>query len=185
MISTLDLSLRPRSLAELTGERALLLDELQRRDGDVRDLFARLLLVASNDPGAGSGVEPTIYDEYNDDGGGYDGYDGSGEHAQQEQQQQQRKGHKKKQKKGGLQQQWWDQEEKFRRDLRGFLHRRIENAVDKERVILLRLGELSVEIQVMVLTPPSCSPASSSPAATNVCFPPLAGGFDVRPSLRL
>ncbi|RYP80425.1 hypothetical protein DL770_006230 [Monosporascus sp. CRB-9-2] len=40
--SSLDLGLRPRSFAELTDERMLLLDELQRHDEDARDLFARL-----------------------------------------------------------------------------------------------------------------------------------------------
>lgn len=143
MASTLDLSLRPRSFAELKGERALLLGELQRRDGDVRDLFAQLLVVAVSAGAEEGAVEPRVYDEDNDDGNGYDGSD---EHVRQEQQQQ----HRHYQQKGSRKQkqQWWDQEQKFQRDLRGFLHRRIENAVDKERAILLRLGELSVEIQV-------------------------------------
>ncbi|RYP16864.1 hypothetical protein DL765_004885 [Monosporascus sp. GIB2] len=92
--SSLDLGLRPRSFAELTDERMLLLDELQRHDEDARDLFARL---AAADERVSGG-------------------EAFGE-----------RGHGQRH--------------------RGYLRRRVEDAVDKEREILLRLGELSVEIQ--------------------------------------
>ncbi|RYP37202.1 hypothetical protein DL767_003021 [Monosporascus sp. MG133] len=92
--SSLDLGLRPRSFVELTDERMLLLDELQRHDEDARDLFARL--AAADERVSGS----ETFEE---------------------------RGHSQR--------------------YRGYLRRRVENAVDKEREILLRLSELSVEIQ--------------------------------------
>ncbi|RYP66333.1 hypothetical protein DL771_007839 [Monosporascus sp. 5C6A] len=92
--SSLDLGLRPRSFAELTDERMLLLDELQRHDEDARDLFARL--AAADERASGS----ETFEE---------------------------RGHSRRH--------------------RGCLRRRVEDAVDKEREILLRLSELSVEIQ--------------------------------------
>ena len=101
-ISSLDLGLRPRPLADLVDERALLLDELQRHDADVRDLFARL--AAADERWA-----PPSH-----------GYGGGGRGP--------------------------EYEHEGRRQ-RGILGRRVELAVDREREILARMGELSVEIQ--------------------------------------
>ncbi|RYO79422.1 hypothetical protein DL766_006874 [Monosporascus sp. MC13-8B] len=92
--SSLDLGLRPRSFAELTDERMLLLDELQRHDEDARDLFARL-----------AAADERVSDSKTFEERG---------HGQRH---------------------------------RGYLRRRVGDAVDEERQILLRLGELSVEIQ--------------------------------------
>ncbi|RYP07451.1 hypothetical protein DL764_002458 [Monosporascus ibericus] len=92
--SSFDLGLRPRSFAELTDERMLLLDELQRHDEEARDLFATL--AAADERVSGS----ENFEER--------------DHSQRH---------------------------------RGYLRRRVEDAVDKEREILLRLSELSVEIQ--------------------------------------
>lgn len=104
-ISSLDLALRPRYFAELTQERATLLDELQRHDQDARDLIARL--AAADDEWASYG-----------NGGG--GRAGPGE------------------------------EERLRRQCerqRALLRRRVELVVNRERAIMTRVGELSVEIQ--------------------------------------
>ncbi|RYP49126.1 hypothetical protein DL768_005123 [Monosporascus sp. mg162] len=92
--SSLELGLRLRTFAELTDERMLLLDELQRHDEDARDLFARLGAADERVSGSETFEEP---------------------------------GHNQRR--------------------RGYLMRRVEDAVDKERGILLRLSELSVEIQ--------------------------------------
>lgn len=92
--SSLELSLRPRSFAELTDKRMLLLHELQTHDRDVRDMFARLLEVD----------EQAMGDETS-------------------------------------------RERKLSQAHRRSLQRQIGNAIDRERELLLRLSEVSVEVQ--------------------------------------
>ena len=101
-ISSRDMGLQPRPLPELVDERTLLLDELQRCDAEVRDLFAQLVTVHERRGGL-------LHD-----------------HASAER--------------------TAEYENESRRRRRGLMCR-IELTVDSEREILVRIGELSVEIQ--------------------------------------
>ena len=103
-ISSLDLALRPRYFAELTHERATLLDELQRHDQEARDIVARL--AAADEEWA----------SYGNNGGRAGSSDEEGMRRQCERH-------------------------------RGLLRRRTEFVVNRERSIMTRVGELSVEIQ--------------------------------------